>query len=45
MNVDLLDVARFCVALFMVTGTLAVCAVVLLGVWRTVRDKNKGGKG
>ncbi len=43
MSVDLLDVARFCIALFMVTGTLAVCTVVLIGVYRTARDKHKGG--
>lgn len=39
MNVDLLEIAKVCIAILMVAGTLAFVAVVGSSIWRTIRRK------
>lgn len=39
MNVDLLDVAKLCIAILMVAATLGFAALVLSSIWQTIRGK------
>jgi hypothetical protein len=39
MPVDLLEVAKFCLAVFMATGTLVLCVVIGAAAYQSLRGK------